>query len=437
MRRAWHWVTALLLLGIAGTTFLATKPGPLWRVGFDMSQDYEQVLGVDEVRQIAYTYYQRFTHGVPGEPETPVTEVRGYALRSGERRLTFSLPEPTLVEGAMVINGGTLWDVTLSPDATLLAIHPYLAEEIQLFALPSCRRVDLLRVKPSATGENVQVEFSRDNQLLLVRSGTHLRIMDIPSRQIIREVEIPSSRFEGRNTYVNSLALSDDRRYAAVPCVDEMKPGEPTAFVSVIDLQSGRELGRCANVGVPRFVDNRTLVGIQLQRYATGLPRRFRIEEDGVHEITKGPSEESLGDLLCVSDRHLVTAEVLPRGSDLNSKDWMSFDWLSAENQLRLARWLGWLNLKAVVSVWDLSSGERQQRVPLELSEQIFILLGMHRCYLTTDASLLVLNDGNEITVRELPPRRTWWCWALCGLLVVAPVYLVRYLRRRRAELTA
>lgn len=448
MKRRWRpgrILLAVLLSALAGLTFYAWPKQPLWSLSFDMAEDWYELLGVDEAKQIVYVNYRGQYVGNPGDLAHRESELRGYQLYSG--KLVWQLPDTDEV----FKDSPFAWDYWLSPDKTQVICHEHGNQTLQLRAFPSCKLQ--YQIKLDKEEDGLLACYSNDGSQILVitrkqvqfydrssgRIEDSLTIPDLPepARQPEATVPVPKTASTNGTAPVGItvsvenpanhnwaalnglLQLSDDRRFLAIA-------GSGMKSVLVFHLPSKKLLAQLPFSGIPRFLgkDNLLLLVPEFHLAETSVNnqlRRFTVSENGITEVSKSSEYPTTnGETLYCDQRRLVTNEVqlnIPSSQPF----WSKWDWLPDLWKVKLA--MAIYSPQNHFDVYDPRSGKKEQSFYLPLSN-FFYASYLQRNWLSSDSKLVALNDGTTLALWETSPGRSLVPWAILGGTIVVSLCL-------------
>ncbi|MFT3882967.1 MAG: hypothetical protein QM703_25340 [Gemmatales bacterium] len=443
-----HWrpgriVLAVLLISLAALCFYAWPKQPLWSLSFDMAEDWYELLGIDEAKQIVYVNYVDHEDVNFRHPVNRRSELRGYQLHSG--KLIWRLPDTDEV----FKDSPLAWAYWLSPDRSQVVCHEHGNETLQVRAFPSCKLQYQIKLDKEEAADGLLACYSNDGSQILVitRKQVHfydsssgrledsLAIPDLPEPARLPEATVSESKTTSTNggkpvgitvsvenpanhnwAALNGLLqLSDDKRFLAIA-------GSGMKSVLVFHLPSKKLLAQLPFSGIPRFLGKDNLLLLVPEFHLSETPvnnqlKRFMVSETGVTDISASSEYPTTkGETLLCDQRRLVTNEVqldLPSSSPF----WSKWDWLPDVWKVKLA--MAIYSPQVRFDVYDPRSGKKEQTFHLPLSN-IFYATYLQRNWLSSDAKLVALNDGTTLALWETSPGRSLLPWSiLVGTIIV------------------
>jgi len=459
MKRTWRpgrMVLAALLAAIAGLCFYAWPKQSLWSLSFDMAEDWCELLGVDEAKQIVYASYRDHYVGNPGLPVHRRTELRGYALYSG--KLIWRLPDTDEV----FKDHPLAWEYWLSPDKSQVVCHERGNETLQVRAFPSCKLQYQIKLDEKEVADGLLAGYSNDGSQILVITRKHVHFYESSSGRkndtlVIPELPEPARQPEAtlavpRNVSNNAFGpvgtalsvenpsngtwatinglfqLSEDKRFLAIV-------GSGIKSVLVFHLPSKKLLAQLPFSGIPRFLGKDNLLLLVPEFHLAETPvnnqlRRFAVSENGVTDVSKSSEYPTTqGETLCCDQRRLVTNEV-QLNVPTSQPFWSKWDWLPDVLKVKLA--MAIYSPQVHFEVYNPRSGKKEQTFHLPLSN-VFYSTYLQRNWFSSNAKLVALNDGTTLALWETSPSRSLVAWSILVGTIVVCLWLA-WPRRMKVE---
>lgn len=394
MKRQWRigrMLGAALLLGCAALLWALWPQSPRWRI------PAEEMLGFDENRKVLYTI---------SSGTKDAYDLRGYDLITGVKRIL--LPIVPISR-----DNSSYWIWLLSPDKTLLAACSRMNGNIQVFDVSSGK---LLYDFESPSRVNT-IGFSQDSRLLATRCWKLITVRDLATGKVTQQLEMTRdaagreqndpNTIEGCDT--NCIQIDPYRRYLVVQ-------GDGCSII--YDFKTHQELAHCENKYTPRFLKD----GETLLFSSGGSFSRARMENGKLEEqpFQLQPNIQPMYPFQ-ISNNHLLTLE-----EDYGpSPAWL--DWMPEQ----VRNWLGWRGV--IVNIWSLQTGNVAQSLSLPVAKErkgnFGITIGGRSVFpgeaeISNDGNLLAINDETDLSIWEIPPRRSLWSWLTSGTLLLGVILL-------------
>jgi hypothetical protein len=401
MKRLWRpgrTILAVMLVGVAAMMFFFWPKVPRWKLSNDI------FVGFDDKQQLLLTTKRR-NPDVPANILVPenIVELRGYDFSSGQ--CTFS--QTYLLKG--VKTRAEACDFMVSPDGNVIIVCDRYQGILQAFDL----KTGALRCQLTAEDKYQMdlyrsVGFSPDGMYFAAcdYNSASLLLWDLTNGQVAVRVSIPSELMAPSNPSIRGsggICISADRRFAALELSDR---------VIVCDLVNKGQINHFRNVTAPRFTANGKVLTTLTYRSQPRGENRYVFTDPSYFEV--GAVNEKEG-LLCVNDDLYVTAEETP----CTIPGWPLLQKLPKGITKKMTEWLGYPKLNAEMTVWRRSTREPLHRFSLSLKGEPHFIGGTN-----ADGSLLALDVTGEVTLWDIPPRRSLFCWISCGSMVTLAFWL-------------
>lgn len=387
MKRNWRlmrFLVAALLLGLAGLMVFAWPVGLHWRKGA------EQLLGFDLRRDLLLTIIN------PQGGES--CELHGLNVDNGKQR--FNTP----VRGE---NGTPLdlskWTVVLSSDGNTLACYDG-ATSIQLFDVRGgCQWLFTDKSQHNIDG----LALTWNGELYAYSSGNEVQVWNRHTRRLIHTLNLPetSAAAGGTVSVKKTVQFNSDSLLLAVA------NGQGSMFV--FDMKTGQMLGQCSGATTPLFFeDNKTIVAMP------GFNRPGKFEwhhlEDGklVPASLPKPFHSEPATLLAACSTKWLTIQ--PETAAHPSLP----AWLPEGMRNNLEAALGWTKNAQVVRSYGVFTGQLRDEFKIKAQN-------ITKAIVSLDGMLLATEDGENISLWDVSPKRSITCWLVCGGMAVVAVLLV------------
>ncbi len=404
MKRQWRvgrLILAILLLGLATLAFSFWPIGPRWKIGDELP------LGFDLKQNLLFTGIDNTQEGDGNY------ELRGYDLATGERRLEKSVKVERFHRDHRY-----LWRSILSADSNTAACYydsspldP--SSSIQVFDIrQQCQRLCRIEV-----GGLSSVALSANGDILALQKGfEEIEVWNCRTGTMKYRLSLPSKSFPGGvggigfsghfSCSPENMQISSDEHYLAV--------GTGMGDIAVFDLTAGQAIGHITHSEIPQFLpDSKVLISTP-RIYQTGKAQWYVIDSDTIKPLSLSHPMDFEFQGLAISPGLLLTfrwdratTRTLPK-------------WIPSSIREKLEAALGWKKLTYFVTSMDTSSGRVRD-------DFIFRVRMYHPAVepvnirLSPDGMLLAFKEDAELSLWEIPPRRSFTCWLVCcGIGIIA-----------------
>ncbi len=395
MKRRWlvgRIILAVLLLGLAVLAFYAWPIGPRWKIGA------EHPLGFDMREGLLYTGIDN-TKGVDGN-----YELQGYDLATGGRRVVKSieLGKPSRYYRSI-----------LSADCSTIACYNFSSplnpdSSIQVFDVrQQCQQ--LCRIE---TGALLSVALSvNGDTLALQKSMAEIEVWNCRTGMILHRLRLPSEAlhwgvggigFSGPIVCCpQNMQFSSDKHFLAV--------GTEMQTLTVFDLFAGRSIGHCSHSQIPLFLPDSNVMVTTPSPYQTGKAQWYVLDSEAIKPLSiSRPMEVELQGL--VASPGLLLMFYWDRATTKTLQKWIPF---SLRDKLETFLALGWKNLAYHVTSIDAGSGRTRDNFILRVKNS-HPAIEFDNIRVSPDGMLLALKGDAELSLWDIPPRRSFTYWLVC-----------------------
>jgi len=393
---------AVLLLALATLAFYIWPIGPRWNIigdehplGFDLQQSLLYT-GIDKSKRSNWEY-----------------SLQGYDLISGERRVVqlIKMGKPERIQ--------PLWRSILSADCSTIACYENEnasllngKSAIEVFDIrEQYRRLcrieggDLFSLALSDNGDTIAVQKRMDEvEVWNCRTGTIKHRLRLPPGALNDTTEGVGFAASGR-CYCERMQFSSDGQYLAIASYFEV--------ITVFDLRTGRVIGLCKYSSIPVF-SSETGTIIALPGFnQLGDFHWYQLNEEKIQRLSI--SHRLKSDLHGLASAPGLLVKSSRNSLNSNSSTPSSLPkWIPSVLRSPLEAALGYGNQSYNVTSIETSSGRIrddfiiQVNLPHRLNEVIDTKV-------SRDGLLLAVKEYEQLSLWNIPPRRSLACWLVCG----------------------
>lgn len=422
MKRRWRpgrILLAVLLTGIASMTAYHWAKQPRWQLATKIPWESNHIVSVDEAKRLLYLRYMDFSAmedpklGEPGTPLKLVFETRCYNLDTG--KLIWTHPDPAEIT-ASSDGMPSMCQVIISPDNRQLIYLDSQRGRIHFYALPPRQKRTDIHFTQLSPGEHLRASFSPKGDWLIARTNRQIFVYDAQTAKLLHQLDIPKEYIieGGRGSWnleQDALLSSTDQRYV-------LMTNNNAENILFFEMQGKKVIGEAKNVCLPHLLnDGKALVCFPEYFNKESQAYWYQFRETSIDKLNVTTTEAVEGVFICCNDKHFLTVKPC---LSADPPFWSEWTWLPESTKLRIAQWLGLLNFQIEASLWNITTGALDLRIPMALSANDGLPSGGHRCWLLKDSTQMLFNIGTSISLWDLPPRRPPACW-----LTVASVFLL------------
>jgi len=187
----------------------------------------------------------------------------------------------------------------------------------------------------------------------------------------------------------------------------------------VYDWQAVEEIGVCHDSRSPLcFADNTTLF-VSGVTDENRMIKRFLIVNEQLKPVPTFTREHTLPTTFhVINNKHILTGNMTSRR--VRFPEWVE-DYLV----FPLRRFFG-LNVVTIkMQVHDIVTHEIRHEFDVRMKSMdgiiYFSMFQEPMFKVSPDGQLIVMQDGDEVSLWDIPPRRSLWCWIIClGICLLA-----------------
>lgn len=402
MKRHWRAsriFVAALLLSVTALMFYLWPIVPRWRI------EMESPLGFDLSNGLLYSCSSKMLN--PRE----LFELHGYDLATGELKVV----KPVMLEKP-ARDFPVSWHAILSSERTTMSCYDN-ASTLQIFNIRDLPQRLFSINEPFI----YSLSFSADGKLLALHHGIdQLDVWDCQTGTVIKRLKLPakesSAGFGSFGCHPESMQFSSDGRYLAL--------GSDDNVIVLFDLTTDRIIGQCPDSHIPVFLpDSQTLIALPacnssylVRERLRGKAQWYRLCEG---QLTPHPlSYEILSvDAMFKVPQAVATdpGRILTLHEDDTTQRSLP-EWIPDAVRERLEAALGWTKRYLLVQLFETGTGRVRHTFKLRtgVSESSF---SCENIRVSPDGLLLAFKDDNELILWDIPPRRSFVCWLVCGVI--------------------